>query len=152
MLGSAVCFGVIRYLNFGRTIQSTLQRKELYMAVQEAIQDGGFGMLMLIRLSPIPWQFTNAILSLLPTLPPQTYLMSSFLACWKVCLEVWFGSQFASLSDPNLPAAAHRLTLVTMATSVVIFIIVAVWLHRLTMQKVRAARQQAGMHITVLVE
>lgn len=149
MLGSAFCFGLIRYLNFGRTIQSSLNRQELYTAIQEAIQDGGFGMLMLIRLSPIPWQFTNAILSLLPTLSPQTYLTTACLACWKVCLEVWFGSQFASLSDPNLPATAHRFTLVTMSVSVVIFIIVTVWLHRLTMQKVRARSGGQGLMVPV---
>ncbi|KAI8138332.1 hypothetical protein BJV82DRAFT_631897 [Fennellomyces sp. T-0311] len=137
-LGSMVCFGLIRHFNFARFIRLSPDKQLKYQAIQEAIQEGGFGMLVLIRITPIPWEVTNTVLSMLPTLSTRKYMLSSFLASWKVALEVWFGSQLASLSDPDLPPSAHRVTLITLAIGFLILVALAVWLHRVTMQKVRA--------------
>lgn len=91
----------------------------------------------MIRLTPIPWQFTNMILALIPTLSTRRYAIVTFIASWKLCLEVWFGSQLASLSDPDLPPSAHRLTMVTLGVGVLILVGLALWLHRLTLTKVK---------------
>jgi uncharacterized membrane protein YdjX (TVP38/TMEM64 family) len=94
-------------------------------------------MMMLIRLSPIPWPITNMMLSILPTITTQQFVASALLSSFKVSLEVWIGSQLADLSNPNLPPSAHRIAMMMMGCGVVILVLVAWWLYRLTMQKVQ---------------
>lgn len=93
-------------------------------------------MMMLIRLSPIPWPITNMLLSILPTITSRQFILAAFLSSFKVSLEVWIGSQLADLSNPNLPPSAHRIAMITMGCGVFILVSVAWWLYRLTMQKV----------------
>lgn len=93
-------------------------------------------MMMLIRLSPIPWPITNMVLSILPTITTQQFVLAAFLSSFKVTLEVWIGSQLADLSNPNLPPSAHRIAMTMMGCGVFILMAVAWWLYRLTMQKV----------------
>lgn len=94
-------------------------------------------MMMLIRLSPIPWPITNMLLSILPTITARQFILAAFLSSFKVSLEVWIGSQLADLSNPNLPPSAHRIAMITMGCGVFILVSVAWWLYRLTMQKVK---------------
>lgn len=91
---------------------------------------------MLIRLSPIPWPIQNMLLSILPTISTQQFVLASFLSSFKVSVEVWIGSQLADISNPNLPPSAHRIAMMVMGVSVFILVAVAWWLYRLTMQKV----------------
>lgn len=93
-------------------------------------------MMMLIRLSPIPWPIQNMLLSILPTIPIQQFVLASFLSSFKVSMEVWIGSQLADISNPNLPPSAHRIAMMVMAVGVFILVAVAWWLYRLTMQRV----------------
>lgn len=99
-------------------------------------------MIMLIRLSPIPWPITNMMLSILPTITSRQFILVTFISSFKVTLEVWIGSQLADLSNPNLPPSAHRITMITMICSVLILVGVAWWLYRLTMQKVQELGKQ----------
>lgn len=91
---------------------------------------------MLIRLSPIPWPIQNMLLSILPTISTQQFVLASFLSSFKVSVEVWIGSQLADISNPNLPPSAHRIAMMVMGVGVFILVAVAWWLYRLTMQKV----------------
>ena len=100
-------------------------------------------MIVLIRITPIPWEVTNTVLSMLPNLSAKRYTLSAFLASFKVALEVWFGSQLASLSDPDLPPSAHRVTLITLGVGVLIILFLALYLHRVTMRKIREMQENS---------
>jgi hypothetical protein len=104
-------------------------------------------MMLLIRLSPIPWPITNMLLSILPTITIKQFMLVSGISCFKVTLEVWIGSQLADLSNPNLPPSAHRIAMMTMGCGVLILLAVAWWLYRLTMNKVEeiANRKNLGL-------
>lgn len=93
--------------------------------------------MILIRLSPIPWPITNMLLSIISTVSTRHYMLAASLASIKVSLDVWIGSQLADLSNPDLPPSAHRIAMITMGCSVLIFVCVAWWLYRLTMEKVK---------------
>ncbi|KAI8080725.1 uncharacterized protein B0P05DRAFT_539350 [Gilbertella persicaria] len=139
-MGANIAFGLIRTFEFSRWVRLSPSKQEKYVAIQEAIEQGGFKMMMLIRLSPIPWPITNMLLSVLPTITTQQFVLSSALSSIKVSLEVWIGSQLADLSNPHLPPSAHRITMLTMGCSLTMLVGVAWWLYRLTMQKVDALR------------
>lgn len=98
-------------------------------------------MMILIRLSPIPWPITNMMLSILPTITTKQYILSALVSSFKVMLEVWIGSQLADISNPDLPPSAHRVAMMMMGCGVFILVAVALWLYRLTMQKVEANRK-----------
>ncbi|KAG1470103.1 hypothetical protein G6F56_002875 [Rhizopus delemar] len=136
-LGATIAFGLIRKYNFARFIKLSPSKQEKYMAIQEAIEQGGFKMMILIRLSPIPWPITNMLLSIISTVSTRHYMLAASLASIKVSLDVWIGSQLADLSNPDLPPSAHRIAMITMGCSVLIFVCVAWWLYRLTMEKVK---------------
>ncbi|KAI8366583.1 hypothetical protein BD560DRAFT_400753 [Blakeslea trispora] len=144
-IGANIAFGLIRRYNFQRWMRLSRSKQEKFVAIQEAIEQGGFKMLMLIRLSPIPWPITNMMLSLLPTITLDRFVLSTAISSFKVCLEVWVGSQLADLSNPNLPASTHRITMITMGCSVFILVIVAWWLYRLTMQKVEEIQKSSSL-------
>ncbi|CAO3634786.1 unnamed protein product [Cunninghamella blakesleeana] len=135
--GAMICFHLIRRYNFAKYIKLSTSKQEKYHAIQDAIEQGGFKIMLLIRLSPIPWPFTNMLLSLLPTVTTQQFTMTALLSSFKLCLEVWVGSQLADISNPDLPPSAHRVAVFTMLGSVTILAIVAWWLYRLSMQKVK---------------
>ncbi|KAF1803756.1 hypothetical protein V8B55DRAFT_1508241 [Mucor lusitanicus] len=135
-VGAIVAYGLIKKYNFNRFIKLSPSKQEKYTAIQEAIEQGGFKMIMLIRLSPIPWPIQNMLLSILPTISTQQFVLASFLSSFKVSMEVWIGSQLADISNPNLPPSAHRVAMMVMGVSVFILVAVAWWLYRLTMQKV----------------
>ncbi|KAG1214460.1 hypothetical protein G6F68_002320 [Rhizopus microsporus] len=136
-IGASVAFALIRKYNFSRFIKLSPSKQEKYVAIQEAIEQGGFKMMILIRLSPIPWPITNMLLSIITTVSIQQYMLSALLASFKVSLDVWIGSQLADLSNPDLPPSAHRIAMATMGCGILILVAVAWWLYRLTMEKVK---------------
>ncbi|KAI7891747.1 uncharacterized protein EV154DRAFT_407681, partial [Mucor mucedo] len=138
-LGATVAFGLIRKYNFSRFIKFSASKGEKYLAIQEAIEQGGFKMMMLIRLSPIPWPITNMLLSILPTITTRQYMLAALISSFKVSLEVWIGSQLADISNPDLPPSAHRIAMIMMSCGVFILLAVAWWLYRLTMGRVEAS-------------
>ncbi|KAI9246541.1 hypothetical protein EDC94DRAFT_664903 [Helicostylum pulchrum] len=139
--GAMIAFGLIRKYNFTQFIKLSTSKQEKYLAIQEAIEQGGFKMMMLIRLSPIPWPITNMLLSILPTITTKQFILSALISSFKVMLEVWIGSQLADISNPDLPPSAHRIAMMMMGCGVFILAAVAWWLYRLTMQKVEVNRK-----------
>lgn len=101
-------------------------------------------MMMLIRLSPIPWPIQNMLLSILPTITTKQFVLAALISSFKVSLEVWIGSQLADISNPNLPPSAHRIAMMMMGCGVFILVAVAWWLYRLTMKKVEESRHRLG--------
>lgn len=114
--------------------------------MQDAITHGGFKMVLLIRICPLPWQLTNLILSLVPTVTCSRYLLSAFIACFKFNMDVWVGSQLANLSDPDLPPETHKMTLIYMLVGLVVLAVSGIWIYRLTMQKIQ------GQQLLLLLE
>lgn len=143
-IGAMVAFALIRKYNFARFIKFSASKQEKYVAIQEAIEQGGFKMMLLIRLSPIPWPIQNMLLSILPTITTQQYVMVTLVSSFKVSLEIWIGSQLADISNPNLPPSAHRVAMMMMGCGVFFLAAAAWWLYRLTMQKVEESRNRLG--------
>ncbi|KAI8381459.1 snare associated Golgi protein-domain-containing protein [Radiomyces spectabilis] len=134
-VGALCCYGLFRYGDFARFLRLSPSKQEKYQTIQEALSQGGISMILLIRMSPIPWQFSNLLVCFVSSITFTQYAVTTFIASFKICLDVWLGSQFANLSDPNLPPSARRVALVTMVASMAFLGVVAVWLYRLTMAK-----------------
>lgn len=114
----------------------------MYQAIQDAITQGGFKMILLIRICPLPWQLTNLLFPLIPTVTWKNYIISTILACVRFNMDVWVGSQLATISDPDLPPETHRATLIYMSIGLGILISSGVWIYRLTMQKIKEQQEK----------
>lgn len=114
----------------------------MYQAMQDAISQGGFKMILLIRICPLPWQLTSLILSLIPTVTWKSYILSALITSFKFNLDIWVGSQLANLSDPDLPPETHRITLIYMSLGVIVLILSSYWIYKLTMIKIKEQQEK----------
>jgi hypothetical protein len=113
----------------------------MYQAMQDAISHGGFKIILLIRICPLPWQLTNLVLSLVPTVSWKSYVLSAFISCFRFSLDVWIGSQLADLSNPDIPPEARKVTFIFMGIGLVVLISSGIWIYRLTMQKIKEQQE-----------
>ncbi|CAO3635050.1 unnamed protein product [Cunninghamella blakesleeana] len=134
-VGSMICFCLIRGFHMDRYIPMPKSQEKKYQAMQEAIKEGGLKMIVLLRICPIPWQFTNMFLSLIPTVRTKDYIITGLIGSWKVSMEVWAGSQLSNLSDNNLPPSTRRFTLITLFFGLIVFAGLIHWIYQLTNQK-----------------
>ncbi|GAN01024.1 conserved hypothetical protein [Mucor ambiguus] len=145
-LGCLVTFVLVKKLNLGRLIQRVSARKqETFDAMSRAISQGGFKIAFLIRLCPLPWQVSSSVLSLCDSISYRTYCVATLLASLKTSLEVWIGSQLATLTDATLPPEARKVAMITMGVGLLVLGTVAIWLYRLTMEKIKV--MQSDIHV-----
>ncbi|CEP18995.1 hypothetical protein [Parasitella parasitica] len=140
-LGGMLTFTLVRKLKVGRFARiMSIRKQETFDAMSMAISQGGFRIAFLIRICPLPWQISSSILSLCDAVSFKTYGLAAFLASFKTGVEVWIGSQLATLTDGTLPPEAHKVALITMGVGMTILVVVALWLYRLTMKQVQEAQ------------
>ncbi|CAO3610325.1 unnamed protein product [Cunninghamella echinulata] len=139
-VGSMICFGLFRGFHIDQYISVPKSQEKKYQAMQEAIKEGGLKMILLLRICPIPWQFTNMFLSLIPTVSTRDYIITGLLGAWKVSIEVWVGSQLSNLSD-SIPSSTRRITLITLLLGLVIFTGMTHWIYQLTNQKMNKLKK-----------
>ena len=60
LMGSALTFVILRLL-FKRRIKNWTQEKPHWLAMQQVIEAKGLPLIILIRLCPIPWVYSNAL-------------------------------------------------------------------------------------------
>ncbi|KAI8877805.1 hypothetical protein K501DRAFT_259793 [Backusella circina FSU 941] len=145
-IGSILCFGLIRQLNFAKYIpspsSSSSKHKSKYQAIEQAVNQGGIKMILLLRLCPIPWQITNTMLSLLPMVDFKVYVITSLIGSLKWNLEVWAGSQLSNLTDARLPPEAQRVALISVIIGLSTLAGVATWMYHLTMKTMKEIENQ----------
>ncbi|KAI9482993.1 MAG: hypothetical protein EXX96DRAFT_518979 [Benjaminiella poitrasii] len=157
-LGSIVSLILIREFNWAKWIKVSEDKQEKFRAIENAIGQGGFKMIVLLRICPIPWQLLNLLLSLCATVDYKSYILSAMIASFKVNLEVWIGSRLANLSDPTLPPETHRWTLISMFAGLFLLAAITFWIYKLTLKIVKESEaelliendQQEGISSRVL--
>ncbi|KAI9346316.1 hypothetical protein BD770DRAFT_370350 [Pilaira anomala] len=144
-LSALITCGLIRKFKFGKNIKLSDKRQELYLGMQDAITHGGFKMIVLIRICPLPWQLTNLFLSLVPTVSLKSYIFASLIGAFRFNMDVWVGSQLADLSDPNLPPETHKATLIYMCIGILVLLSSGLWIYKVTMLKIREQQEKLLM-------
>ncbi|OBZ81916.1 Golgi apparatus membrane protein tvp38 [Choanephora cucurbitarum] len=146
-VGSVLTLILVRQSRLLSWLKLSESRQEKFEAIEAAIGQAGFKMLLLVRICPIPWQLSNLFLSLCQdTVSWQQYTLAAFIASFKYNWEVWVGSQLADLSNPDLPPTTHRITLITMAIGLAVLAGVFFWLYRATMQKLNEHRRVSSVN------
>ena len=60
LIGSALTFVILRLL-FKQRIKDWTQRKTPWLAMEQVIRSKGLPLIILIRMCPIPWVYSNAL-------------------------------------------------------------------------------------------
>lgn len=136
-LGALIPFILIRKLHARSFIKPASKRKKIYSVISGAIHEGGFKIILLIRLCPVPWQLTSLILSVNEHISFNIYCITACVGSLKLIWAVWLGSQLASLNNPDLPPEIHQYALISLAIGLTLLAVVGAWMYRLTMQKIR---------------
>lgn len=137
-LGAIITFTMIRQLH----LSDWLKAKKRYATISNALKHGGFRMIVLIRLCPIPWQLTSVVLSINDCISFRAYCIASCVSSFKLIWAVWIGSKLASLNDTNLPPDMHRYTIMSLGIGLTILTAAGIWLYRLTLQEIKEKKAE----------
>jgi uncharacterized membrane protein YdjX (TVP38/TMEM64 family) len=95
LLGACVGFRV------GRQLPETLRRRipQKLTVLQDALAEGGFVTLLLLRLTPLPFAPSNLFLGSIPAIPFWTYLLATAIGFLRLVANVFIGSQLRGMID-----------------------------------------------------
>ncbi|KAI8985387.1 hypothetical protein BDB01DRAFT_849967 [Pilobolus umbonatus] len=144
-LGSLLCYGLVRRYNLHKYIVLSDAKREIYESLEEAVGQNGLKMVILIRLCPIPWQLTNLILSMFPSVSWHNYLLASFLASFKVNMGLWIGQQLSTLSDPSDNNLIPRLS---MLLGILLLGSVSYWIYHSTLHNIKRRKYSKQLDVS----
>ncbi|KAH9843895.1 Golgi apparatus membrane protein TVP38 [Rhodofomes roseus] len=99
LLGSALCFTVLRFL-FSRKLHQWSASNEKWQALEIVVDAKGLPLITLIRASPFPpWVYSNALFASIRAVALWQFCIATFATFPKVALLVFVGSRLAALSD-----------------------------------------------------
>merc|ERR1711920_431492 len=95
VIGSCMAFSV------GRSMPSWLRRRlpTVLVDLQGSVSQGGFTILLLLRLTPLPFAFSNLFLGSIPGIPFMRYAAATSLGFLRLSANVFLGSQMAHATD-----------------------------------------------------
>ncbi|KAL7320510.1 Tlg2-vesicle protein [Mucor circinelloides] len=140
--GALLAYGFVQKMRTVRwfTVPDNLRLK--LKAVSRAIEQGGFKMVLMMRLSPLPWQITNLVLSLCDKVSFGTYALAAFISSFKINADVWFGSQLANLSRPDTSPEALTVNRIITIAGFIVSTITAFSIYRSTKQKIKECEEE----------
>jgi len=95
VVGSCMAFSV------GKLMPGWLMRRlpVMLLDLQDVIVEGGFTILLLLRLTPLPFAFSNLFLGSIPGIPFTRYASATALGFLRLSANVFCGSQMAKLAE-----------------------------------------------------
>ncbi|TIB36446.1 hypothetical protein E3P86_02506 [Wallemia ichthyophaga] len=142
--GASSVFLISRQLQKTRLFGSKLRALSVstkFQAISTAITDRGIGLVVLLRLCPIPpWVYSNLGFSLLPPdkLTFTQFFFATILSTPRLFLHVFIGSRVFALSDPNnqLDSTTKILDITGIVAGMVLSTLLGWYVYRVTMHKI----------------
>lgn len=143
--GASTVFIISRHLQktelFGRKLRA-LSESAKWQAISKAITERGIGLVVLLRLCPVPpWVYSNLGFSLLPSdkLSFGQFLLATILSTPRLFLHVFIGSRVFALSDPTkeLDSTTKMLDISGIVVGMVLSTVLGWYVYRVTMQEIK---------------
>lgn len=143
--GATVVFQLSRALqksSFFSNKLSSLSNSPKWRAISLAITERGIGLVVLLRLCPIPpWVYSNLGFSLLPEeqLSYWNFLLATLLSTPRLFLHVFIGSRVFNLSDPNqeLDGTSKMIDIASIVTGMTLSTALGWYVYKTTMRKIK---------------
>jgi len=97
VLGSTCSFLASRYFLKSYVTRMTASNKR-FMALSLALKDSGLKLLIMIRLCPLPYSFSNGAISTIPSVDTKPFMLATALATPKLLLHVFIGDRIAEIN------------------------------------------------------
>jgi len=136
-LGAISSFLLIRHFNLRRLVERFTANDHRYTALEEAVEEGGFGILLMIRLSPFPQPAVNGFFAIVPKIRFGYFALASFLAVFKLLIDIWIGSKIGQVADPDDDPKTHYVSYLTLAGGIAVLILTMWWIYQTTMKRVK---------------
>lgn len=105
-LGFAIVYpsailGACAGFRIGRQLPDSLRRRipQKLTALQDALADGGFVTLLLLRLTPLPFAPSNLFLGSIPAVSFFTYVLATAVGFLRLLANVFIGSHLRGMFD-----------------------------------------------------
>lgn len=138
-VGALVPFYIVRRLGGRKLVEKKLHEPK-WKAVDEATTENGLALTVLIRLSLVlPYNFSNYILGA-TDIRDRDYALGNVATIFPTILYAWWGATIGNMADiiAGVGPEKDALWWVAMAVSVLVTIVGAVWMHRLSKHKLEA--------------
>jgi len=136
-LGAVSCFTVFRYFGCAGYVDQKIQKDDKYKAIAEALTEGGFSLLLLVRLCPLPFGVCNAIFSGISHITFWEFSLATFLSLWKNLFTIWIASRLQRLDDQTMDTTAKRANYIFIIVGGSLLIGLSIYMYRATMKRVK---------------
>ncbi|KAK9460800.1 uncharacterized protein V1516DRAFT_626233, partial [Lipomyces oligophaga] len=116
VLSSYLCFVACRAYFFDFA-QRLAHGNRNFEALALTLEHGGLNLLWLIRLSPLPFSFSNAALSTIHTITPHSFAIATALSTPKILIPVFIGSRLRTLGDDSVDTTAKIVNVLSIIVS-----------------------------------
>ncbi|KAK5677704.1 Tlg2-vesicle protein [Elasticomyces elasticus] len=98
IIGSTVAFLASRSVLKGFVSRMTEKNKR-FNALALVLKHDGLKLLVMIRLCPLPYSFSNGAISTIPTVTWQSFMLATAMVSPKLLLHVFIGSRLGELAE-----------------------------------------------------
>jgi membrane protein DedA with SNARE-associated domain len=106
IVGSTCSFLVSRYF-FQSYVDRLVKNDSRFAALALTLKHDGIKLLIMIRLCPLPYSFSNGAISTIPTVTWQSYMFATALVTPKLLLHVFVGAKLGELAEKGKEMDAH---------------------------------------------
>lgn len=104
IIASATCVGSTASFIVSRTllrkyVSRLAERNKRFAALSLVLKHDGIKLLIMIRLCPLPYSFSNGAISTIPTVTWQNFLLATAVVTPKLLLHIFVGRQIGILAD-----------------------------------------------------
>ncbi|TNY18976.1 hypothetical protein DMC30DRAFT_26062 [Rhodotorula diobovata] len=147
--GGAFAFLVVR--RFIRYFAPFLQRDSTHQALSRAVRAKGLPLMMMLRLAPFPYPYSNAFFASIETVTLGQFVVATLAITPKLLLHVFIGHRTYLFADPS---SRHSMDPVSKWLNGAFLVVGTVlgagtswYLYRLTMRYVEEANAGAGVEL-----
>ncbi|KAJ1308773.1 hypothetical protein OPQ81_004463 [Rhizoctonia solani] len=97
-IGAAFSFITLRYF-FREKVRRFTQKQEKWRALEAVIAAKGLPLIILIRLAPLPWTYSNALFASIESVNLWQFMVATVVFTPKLFIIIFIGSRVAKFSD-----------------------------------------------------
>ncbi|CAI2192168.1 5120_t:CDS:2, partial [Funneliformis geosporum] len=140
LLGASFSFYLCRTICLGYA-RKLAKKQSNFQKLSLAIEEGGFKIIFLIRLSPFPFPWSNAFFGTIQSVSFWKFFIATALSLPKLLIYIFMGSRFRNLSE-EMDTTSRIINYVTLAVGFVLLFFAAWYIYNKMNETVEKAASQ----------
>lgn len=152
IIGSTASFTIFKYLLTDYSIRLIEGNKNLELFVGVLNDDSetflqGLIILILLKLSPLPYSFTNGALGCIPGIPVFKFFLACLISSPKLFVQLFVGSQLKKIGDVDRNGINKWLDFLSIGIAGLSFSLVTYILYKRMLRKVELMNANSGINL-----